>query len=176
MRVARFAVKRYRRDRSTYYQPLGFTAYGKTFENLVRYKDKRTNQIIDWNKSTGKRTRVWVDTPAIAGGDPIDRGVMQDRRRRIGRSGLAKKAWRFVMQASKRGGVGQVMDVPYAASAVWHGPRYAPTLTLTSHLRYAGSAFKIGMGAVSRAMVSAAKEMEHKITERIDARFLRGLR
>jgi hypothetical protein len=155
-RRASHGVMRYDRSGNRVFRGIYRTGeYGK-----IRFLDKRTAQWLVRDTLTGEVTRATHPT-----GVDVDelQGIMQSKRRVIGRRGLAKKAWRTASM-NINGGAVSVMDVPYAGSVSWTGGDNNPTVTITSNLRYAGAAFKTaGDQAVSSAMERAHARMANRI-------------
>jgi hypothetical protein len=99
-----------------YFLPLRQTSRGRKAggpgmdigDTIIRYVDKRTSAVIDWDKSTGKRKRVWENfstMPELANPELSMPGIMSDPRRQIKRSGLAKQSWKRLSRIINRGGV-----------------------------------------------------------------------
>lgn len=137
----------------------------------IRFFDKRT---MAWFRHTPGDYH-WEKIPS--GPDPanpesVAPGIMTDKRRIIGRRGLAAKSWRFLGKLSRRGGTVSVFDVSRAATASWSGGNENPALLLENELHYAADAFATKGGqAVNSALARAASKMQNRITDRVTEKF-----
>jgi len=172
LRRAAYGMEAYRKGKKVFV-PLAGTQFIRRFQGVIvdvviRYRDKKTSQIIDWNRNTGER-RVWRGMPE--GDEMSARTVMNDPRRVIRRRGLAQKAWRGLVKFTRRGGRVAVGDVGRAAVARWAGGKANPELHLDNALKYAGAAFRTGDDwPVDGAVQRAARAMEHEINRRVAAK------
>jgi len=132
----------------------------------IRFFDKKSFSWFERDRGSYH----WEKLPS--GPDPANPeiwapGIMSDKRRVIGRRGLAAKSWRFMGKFAKRGGVVKVFDVQRAGEASWSGTQENPALLLRNELNYAGDAFKSGgKQAVSSALSRAADRLSHQIDQR----------
>jgi len=163
-RVAPFGVMKYDRNGNEYFKPIYRTGeFGK-----IRFRDKRTAEWLVRDSVTGEVRKETWETGTSEFEIP---GIMQDKRRTIGRRGLCKKAWAWITKHGK-GGVGGVMDVPSAASVQWGGDSNNPAMTLTNQLRYAGYAFK---QSGDQAVGSALNRAFYRMRNRIDAAIVKKM-
>jgi hypothetical protein len=138
-RRAPYGVMRFAKDGSQYFKPIFKTGeYGK-----IRFYDKKSMSWFEHFKGDSHWERL-PSGPDDAGN--IAPGIMTDKRRKIGRRGLAKKSWQF-MSRTMRGGVSAsrplgVYDVPVTARVRWYGGNEDPTLLIENYLRYINKAFK----------------------------------
>jgi len=113
-KIVRNPDERHKTDRR--FAPFGVFMYGKQgkyFKPIyrtgefgrVRFVDKKTFEIKYLNKLTGTVHRVdtYDQVPGLS--------IKTDKRRVIGRRGLAKKSWQMVQKRVKHGGSAYVMDV-----------------------------------------------------------------
>ena len=136
---------------------------------IIRYVDKRTSAVISWNKTTGKRTREWTNfstAPDVANPELAMPGIMTDKRRIIGRSGLAKKSWQWC-RSNMRGGIARLMGLAHVAEVRWSGGADNPTVEVSNSLRYIQKALKSGPSDVSSAAARASNAMEHQIDKKV---------
>jgi len=157
-RVAKFGVMKFDRNGKQYFSPIYKTGeFGKYV-----FQDKKTMTWLVRDKATGAVTKA---TQSTGTGQFDVAGIMQDKRRIIGRRGLAKKAWSW---GQSRNGSGSIMGVE-AIDVNWTGGEENPTVTLHNKLRYAGDAFKMdGEQAVDSVMQRAFRRMEVVIGQKID--------
>ena len=88
--------------------------------------------------------------------------MRNDLRLKIGRSGLAKMAWKRARANITNGGSGVGMGVPLADVTVIRSFT-DPEVRISNKLRYAVDALKGGEGAVNAAMHSATEKLVHEI-------------
>lgn len=133
----------------------------------IRFFDKKT---ASWFRHS-PGDHHWEKLPSgpdTSNPELVVPGIMTDKRRIIGRRGLAAKSWRFLGKVSRRGGAVSVFDVSRAAVASWSGGSENPTLQLDNELRYAADAFKTkGRQAVDSAILRASEKMRNRITDRV---------
>jgi len=178
LRVARFGVYKYRPNRERYFLPLGQTSRGRTArgpgmdigDTIIRYVDKRTSAVIDWDKSTGKRKRVWENfstMPDVANPELSMPGIMSDARRKIRRSGMAKKSWTKLasMIGRKAGQVGLFNVLTSSVQFIRQSEFVA--IRLQNHLRYILHAMVGGRQTVSQSVARAAAAMQNRIDDRV---------
>jgi hypothetical protein len=156
-RFARFGVMRFDRNGNEYFKPIYRTGeFGR-----VRFIDKKMFQVV-YRSSSGKliSDRVGEQNELLS--------IKTDKRRVIGRSGLAGDAWKWAQRNIIRGGEGSPMGVAGAVGIQWSGPRDAPAITIDNRLRYIRDAMT--PGALDTAMLKAADSMQFKIGQEIDKR------
>lgn len=160
-RRAPYGVMRFAKDGSQYFRPIFRTGeYGK-----IRFYDKKSMSWFEHFRGDPHWERL-PSGPDDAGN--IAPGIMTDKRRNIGRRGLAKKSWQFTSR-SMRGGVSAsrpvgVYDVPVTASVRWYGGNDDPTLLIENYLRYINKAFKTsGDQEVRSVTARAADAMRNRI-------------
>jgi hypothetical protein len=95
------------------------------------------------------------------------KGAENHPKTKIGRSGLAKKVWRWCMGHTRVGGSGTVMGMPHLAVIRWTGADRS-TLEMTSRLRYAMDALKNGGSEINSIMGKAADSMRYRIGLKLD--------
>jgi hypothetical protein len=160
-RRAPYGVMRYNRDGEQYFKPIYRTGeFGK-----VRFFDKKS---MSWFRHSTAKQGQWEHIPSGQvegmGPDVAVPGIMTDKRRKIGRRGLAKRSWQLTSRKTTSGGNVHLMDVPAAATIRWSHMKTNPTLTIQNHLRYAGLAFKTkGAHAITSAGERAAGAMRNRI-------------
>ena len=148
-------------ERTLTFKPIYRTGeFGK-----VRFFDKKS---MSWFRHAAGGTGKWEHIPSgqVEGGSPdaVVPGIMTDKRRKIGRRGLAKRSWQFASRRITTGGTVGIGDVPLAATIRWSNMKNNPTLTIQNHLRYAGLAFRTkGAHAITGAGERAAGAMRDRI-------------
>jgi hypothetical protein len=153
-RFAPYGVMKYKNGKP-YFAPIFRTGeFGR-----VRFVDKKTAEIKYVNTLTGKVQRA--DTVAQQPG----LSIKSDKRRIIGRRGLAKKTWSGLSKVFDSAVIVQGIK---SGSSKMSGGDNNPTLTLTNSLNYAGAAFKGNAEqAVSEALMKASFRMQHLISKAI---------
>ena len=164
-RKARFGVYKYLKG-DKYFAPIrGTGEYGK-----IRYTDKHTMRVMEWDKTTGVR-RPYDFSDTDIGAENM--GLMKHKKRNIGRRGLARAVWRGCV--SKLGGGVQIGVKGRTAGIARRNSDVTKRLTgdamfvrFSNSLRYAADAFRTsGAQAVSTAMARASASMEHKVNQAI---------
>jgi len=169
-RLSPLGVMRYHKGQAKF-RPLSRTGeYGK-----IRYLDKHTSRVKEWDKATGAVKYVTFSDKTIGNEGGIS--MANDKRRKIGRSGLAKYAWKLASMGLMRGGSGKGAgalggDVIRVAAREMRVRKQltgnAPEVRFDNHLNYAGDAFIGPAGAaISTAMRAAAESMQYKIRSAI---------
>jgi len=104
----------------------------------------------------------------VANPELIVPGIKTDKRRVIGRRGLAKKTWLALARFMKRNGSVKTMDVDSG-----HIQRKDDGLLIiiSNKLNYAKDAFK---GDINQAVGAATRALAYKIDKAIDKKMLRG--
>jgi len=155
-RRAPFGVFRYDKTGKKYFKPIYRTGeYGR-----VRFLDKKTYEVKYINTLTGTvhRAEKYDQTPELS--------IKTDKRRKIGRSGLAKKTWQWATR-NMGGGMANIMRVPGIANIRWSGGTNNPTVKISNRIRYMVDALKGGYAAVNTAMENAARKMANRIDDRL---------
>lgn len=163
-RRANYGVMRYKPDGTTYFSPIGRTGeFGK-----IRLINKKTGVILERDTVTGKVTRRKLETGS---GEFQAPGIMQSKKRKIGRSGLAKKAWQRAAVLINRGGTADALDVKSVATVEWGGSTQSGLkLRLSNYLRYSVKALKHGEQSISIAVENAARGMIGQVERNIKAK------
>lgn len=156
-RMAKFGVMKYDRNGNEYFAPIYRTGeFGK-----IRFPNKKTAEWLVRDPVTGEVSKASMSTGTDEFQVP---GIMQDKRRIIGRSGLAKKSWQW---AQSRTGEGNIFNVSSIAVR-WSGGEEDPTITIFNRLRYAGAAFKTeGEQTLDNVMERAHRKMQFEINRKI---------
>ena len=151
------------------FKPIGRTGYqtkiGDVVHDIViRFRDKKT---AEYAADKDRRGRNWWQL-GVGAPDPADPertvpGIKTDKRRKIGRRGLAKRNWRMIQRNVPRGGVGSPMGVASASSVRWRGGKMDPVLSIRNDLRYAVDALKGGEAAIDEAMGAASRAMMNRV-------------
>lgn len=165
-RRAKWGVMKYKRYTSElYFEPIYRTGeYGK-----VRFKDKKTLEWYTVDKASGKRVKETVNFSNDFGGS-IPIGIMQSKKRNIGRSGLAKKAWQWAQAqvlSSSGSGTANLFGVPDIAEVRVSNSSSMVSFRVKSKLRYALDATLGGRKDVNTALLRAADSMRRKIDDKI---------
>ena len=161
-RKALYGVNMYGRKGKHFVPIRGTGEFGK-----IRYIDKKTMQVMTRDRATGEVRRENFST-SDPGAEGI--GIMNHKKRKIGRRGLAKLAWVRGMGAIGRAnGAFQVGPgvVGLANRAMTVSKRFTGVdqfVQFNNQLRYAGLAFRTkGRRIVSETAERAADGMMHKI-------------
>ena len=155
-RRAPFGVMRWDKHGKKVFRPIFRTGeFGR-----VRFLDKKTFEVKYINTLTGAVHRAdrFDQTP--------DLSIKTDKRRKIGRRGLAKKTWQWAIK-SMAGGMANIMRVPGIADIRWSGGTENPTVTIRNRINYIDKALKGGYAAVNTAMEKAARRMANRIDDRV---------
>ena len=159
-RVAPFGVYRWDKSGAKVFKPIYRTGeYGS-----IRFFDKKS---FSWyNRFHGENKWQKIPSgPDIANPEIIAPGIMSDKRRVIGRRGLAKQTWSWAAAAIHRGGVGSVLGVPNVASVTLMTSDQYPAIAIRNNLRYAEAAMMAG--AVEAAITNAGNKMAHLIDQKL---------
>jgi hypothetical protein len=124
----------------------------------IRFKDKKTLEIKYINSATGKvyKADTFDQTPELS--------IKTDKRRKIGRSGLAKQSWTRLMQRMATGGITNAMGVPYLGTVQWRG---SSEVAIMNRLKYIRKALQGGESAVSQAALSASRYLSTRIDQQL---------
>jgi len=176
-RVARYGVHKYRPNGERYFLPLGQTSRGRTKgggmdigPTIIRYVDKRTSAVIDWDKSTGKRKRVWENVstaPDVANPELSMPGIMSDPRRQIKRSGLAKQSWKRLSRIINRGGVVHLFRVLASSTEHLRAGGEFLGVRIVNNLKYMDKALGRGRQTVDGVFARAGDAMANRIDDRV---------
>lgn len=155
-RRAMYGVNKYDRSGVEYFVPIYRTGeFGK-----IRFTSKKTAEWLVWNKITGEVHKQQWETGT---GEFQIAGIMQSKKRIIGRSGLAKQAWKWAQSNTRKGGSATIDGAKNAMQIKWSGKRFNPTLTLENNLRYAIDALKTGEAGVENVMSKAGDALANRI-------------
>jgi len=156
-RRARYGVMAYKKGQEVF-KPIYRTGeFGR-----IRFVDKKTAEVKYISSLTGKVHRA--ETFAQEG--PLS--IKNDKRRIIGRSGLAKKSWSIAGTLLHRGGRVTAFGVARASEVHWTGGDNNPTIVIWNNLKYIDKAIIGGLAGINGAFERAANNMEHKIGRAID--------
>jgi hypothetical protein len=161
-RRAKYGVYKYKVDGSRKFVPIYRTGeYGMT-----RFIDKRTSQVMVRTEDgrVAKHLFGQDDFEALGIGGEYQ-GIMNHPKRKIGRAGLAKSSWGWMMRKLGAGATTPQAELAGATSVETWGSQGSYTIRLTDKLRYIRSALAQGRGDVGTAMDRAASLMM-KSTER----------
>lgn len=170
-RLAPYGVMRYAPDGMTeYFKPIYRTGeYG-----MIRFFDKKSSSWYLRGKgfrASGRQRGEWRRIPEQdALGNKALYSIKTDRRRKIGRRGLAKRAWNWAAGKMYSGGTGSAMGVPNIASIQLGKGQANPFVQISDNLRYAAAAFKTGDNAPEHALGNAARKLEKVISDKITAK------
>jgi len=155
-RFSMYGVNRWDKDSNQYFQPIFRTGeFGK-----IRFIDKKTAEWLVWDKVTGEVHKQQWETGT---GDFQIAGIAQSKKRNIGRSGLAKQAWKWAQSNTRKGGNATIDGAKNAMRIRWSGRRFNPTMTLENNLKYAIDAFKTGDAGVENVMAKAGDQLANRI-------------
>jgi hypothetical protein len=165
-RMAKFGVMRYDKSGKKVFRGIYRTGeFGK-----IRFMDKNTMSWFERDPGGGKWNKI-QSGPDPANPEILVPGIKTDKRRNIGRRGLAKKAWQLAASNIRASGSFSGKGVSDISSVDWTGSAADPTLTISSNLRYAAAAFKTkGDKAVSSALERAGNRMRKIISDKISKR------
>jgi len=154
-------------DRKLAFRPIYRTGeFGR-----VRFFDKET---ASWFRRDAANPRgKWESMPS--GPDPANPesvvpGIMADKRRIIGRRGLARASWKLAAARTRKGGMIFSHGVADVSELVWGGDDTNPELTITNHLRYMAKALEGGPQRVTTAVERAARKMQNRIDDQLAKR------
>ena len=156
-RVGRWGTYKYVKGVKTWVPIYRTGEYGKIF-----YRSKKTAVVMEYDNTTGKHRPRKLTT-----GDKAEHdipGIMQSPKLIIGRSGLAKRAWKFLGAKIRVGGSISENGVGSFGAVVWRDVGgLNPTLIINDDLRYAMTALKGGQSALSSVVGKAARSMGREI-------------
>jgi hypothetical protein len=165
-RRAFWGVWKFRGDRSQRFVPIY-----KTGEfGLIRFDSKKTGEQLTRNPVTGKVRRAQFDLREFENAGGV--GLMNNPKRKIGRSGLAKKTWSGIARRVRSGGTVSPMDVSRAGT-VKHEPLFGGfQILLSNHLKYARDAMNEGM--IRSVTEKAGNSMQGAMNARVKAKLKRA--
>ena len=177
-RIVRNPDRRYKTDRRR--APFGVYVYKegkKTFKPIFRTGEYGKIRFYDqksasWFERTGPNRNQWrkvASGPDIANPDIIVPGIKTDKRRVIGRSGLAKKSWQVLGRFVNRPGSTTAMRVRSGHIQWRYGRTY---LRISNLLDYAVDALK---GSVDVSVRRAAASMRKRIDDQIKSNLAKTL-
>jgi len=161
-RMARFGVMAYSQTKqpNPRFLPIAGTGeFGK-----IRFKSKTTGEMLVRDSITGQVRRQSFE---LGKGPDQYPGVMQHKKRIIGRRGFAKKSWRYLQMRMGRGGFIVVDGIPDMGSVHWTNISTDPTVHITNKVSYIHNILEGGESAISNAMDSAANRMEKIISDNL---------
>ena len=156
-RFAPFGVWRYDKSGKKVFRPIYRTGeYGR-----VRFLDKKTFEVKYINTLTGTvhRASRYDQTPELS--------IKTDKRRKIGRSGFAKKTWQWAKQNMRTGGMANIMRVPNIASIRWSGGVDNPTVKIVNSISYMRRAMRPMQAMFNAAVEAAASKMANRINDKL---------
>lgn len=159
-RFARYGVFKWRPNGQRYFSPIGRTGeYGK-----IRYRDKKTLQIMERDRVTGEVTRTVLTNDELEIFGLQHLAMINHPKRRIGRSGLAKASWQWMLRqiGVGAGSIAQLEKPGIVTTEKFEAPDNY-TLRMTNRLRYIYKATRGGTMALSTAMSRAAANMMGKM-------------
>ena len=161
-RFAPFGVNRYDKNGKKVFQPIFRTGeYGK-----LRFFDTKTVSWYDRSGGSGQWRKL-PSGPDVANPEIVAPGIKTDKRRKIGRSGFAKKTWQWAKQNMRTGGMANIMRVPNIASIRWSGGVDNPTVKIVNSISYMRRAMRPMQTMFNAAVEAAAREMANRIDDRI---------
>lgn len=151
-------------ERKMAFRPIYRTGeYGK-----VRFFDKKT---VSWfQRDAANPKGKWESMPS--GPDPanpelVAPGIKTDKRRIIGRRGLARASWTRAAARTRKGGTIFSHGVPEIASLEWRGSQDNPELEVANHLSYITTAIQGGPVAIDNAVERAAQRLAWNINNQV---------
>jgi len=177
-RIVRNPDKRYKTDRRR--APFGVYKYKegkKEFRPIFRTGEYGKFRFYDktsasWFERFGENRNQWrkiASGPDIANPEIVVPGIKTDKRRVIGRRGLAKKSWQVLGKFVKRPGGTTAMNVA-SGRIQWGNDRNY--LKISNLLNYAGYALK---GDINQAVSRAASSMRNRIDKQIEKNLAKTL-
>ena len=176
-RIVRNPDKRYKNDHRR--SPFGVYIYKngkKEFKPIFRTGEYGKLRFYDKDSMTwfDRYAGEWRKNPSgpdVANPEIIVPGIKTDRRRVIGRRGLAKKNWQVLGKFVKRPG-GVTAKGVTSGRIVWQYNRDNVYLKISNLLDYAGYALK---GDANQAVGRAASSMRNRIDKQIEKTLARIL-
>jgi hypothetical protein len=134
---------------------------GGEYGAKVRWTEK--NGVLLRNRD-GSWEKFSKDDLAVYGNLGTGLELKDHPKTKIGRSGMAKKAWQWAKKFVRNGGQASIFGVPKMAEVYWMGDG---SLVLKSNLRYAVDALKSKGSEINEIMGRAAKIWESRITKQL---------
>ena len=159
-------VMKFKADRSEYFVPI---YRGGEFGN-IRFPNKNTGEMMVRNRVTGKVTREQFSVKEFEAAGGV--GVRNNPKRKIGRSGLAKKSWRGISRRVNSGGTVSAMGVSNAGSVDQTKSFGGFEITLNNRLRYALDA--IDQSKYGSILAKATSNMHGTMDARVKAKLKRA--
>jgi len=162
-RRAPFGVMYYPHGVKTFKPIFRTGKYGST-----RFFDKKT---VGWYTHTGPNKNTWTKVasgPQAHNPESVAPGIMTDKRRKIGRRGLAKQSWKWLGRKVTRGGSIRAMDVNQAGRITLRKSLGVFSLRIQNDLRYINEAVQGGRQQVSSSVARAASGLETQITKQVN--------
>ena len=150
---------------------MAFRPIYKTGEfGKIRFFDKKTMAWFTRDAANPKgRWEKIASGQDVANPEIIVPGIMNDRRRKIGRRGLAKKSWKWAETHTRRGGTATISQARDAITVSVYGGDINPTVRITNRLRYIEDAFKTkGKQVVTSTLARASEKMRNRINDRLE--------
>jgi len=162
-RVAPYGVYKYSSTKGKYFVPIYRTGeFGK-----FRFFDKKTMAYYDRSGGSGH----WRKIPSgldVANPESVVPGIMTDKRRIIGRRGLAQKAWRYLGTGRWGSASGLVSQAIRALNKREdHTREVNPSIIMYNRLGYAEQAFRSRGNTIDSAMARAAGAMQYEIMRKL---------
>jgi hypothetical protein len=155
-RRAPLGVFKYRNGQK-YFAPIFRTGeFGK-----IRFFNKKTFSWFERHNGSNK----WESLPSgpdVANPEIVAPGIVKDRRRNIGRRGMARKMWQWAAVNMNKGGAVSLFKVPSVGRITIAGGDTNPSIKIEDNLRYAADALK--PGALSSVVSKALAAMAFNIT------------
>ncbi len=159
-RMARFGVMRLLQDKPAKFLPIkGTGEYGAK----IRFKSKTTGEMLT-RTPDGKVHRLAIELGK--GPDKVP-GIMQSKKRIIGKRGMAKRSWKLLQMRMGHGGYIVYEGVPNIGDVTLRNMTTDPTITIKNRISYMMKIIKGGSGALNSAMVRAEKGMVYQIENNI---------
>jgi hypothetical protein len=159
-RMARFGVMRLFQDKPAKFLPIKGTG---EFGAKIRFKSKTTGEMLT-RTPDGKVHRLAV---ALGTGPDQVPGIMQSKKRIIGKRGMAKRSWKLLQMRMGRGGYIVYEGVPDLGDVTLKSMKTDPTITIRNRISYMMKIIKGGSAALNSAMASAEKGMVYQIENNI---------
>jgi hypothetical protein len=158
-RMAKWGALGYKKGKENFIPIYRTGEYGK-----IRFKSKTTAEWLTRDKITGEVKR---EALATGKGEFEIPGIMQSKKRIIGRRGFAKKVWNIAKRFLFTSRVLSVNGVPDVAAIKWLGGVFTPSVKISNKLRYASAALKGGESQINQSMYKASQSMATRIDKEI---------
>ncbi len=140
-----------------YFKPIRGSRAG----NKIRFVSRTTGEVLERDMTTGEVHRI--DTQGAGHLDLFD--IQNHKQRKIGRSGFAKKAWKYLGIKTLAGGLIYVDGIPNMGEIKWSDSN--KTIQLNNKVSYTQRILKGGAMAVNMALQKATASMLYKINGNI---------